>query len=278
MDIRKIETVGLVGLGRMGGPMVRHIGARGFGVVGYDVDPERMDAARKGGAEFVRTNAALARRCDMAIVVVGFDSEVEEAILGDDGLLAGARPGTVIAVGSTVAPGTMRRLAARLASHPVHLLDCPLARGEQAAVTGTMLTMVGGDRAVFEACRPVMESYADAIFHLGPLGAGQVGKMVNNLILWACISANYEGFRLGEALGVDPAALREALIDSSAQNWAMESRDPADRMPWAEKDMMLVLKEADSLRLSLPLCGVVKEVVKAHKIDLGLPMPKMPGE
>jgi 3-hydroxyisobutyrate dehydrogenase len=98
--------------------------------------------------------------------------------------------------------------------------------------------------------------------------------MVNNLILWACISANDEGLRLGEALGVDPGKLKEALRHGSAQNWAMDSSAERSGMPWAEKDMSIVLHEADLARLSLPLAGTVKEVIKGLKIRLGLGMPR----
>ena len=98
--------------------------------------------------------------------------------------------------------------------------------------------------------------------------------MVNNLILWSCISANVEGMALANALSVDTEELRDALLDSSAQNWAMEVRAEKWDLPWAEKDMSIVLKEADAARISLPLCGSVKEVIKGIKIALGQGMPK----
>ncbi|MDP2618796.1 MAG: NAD(P)-dependent oxidoreductase [Hyphomicrobiales bacterium] len=273
---RKIERVGLIGLGKMGNPMARHMMAKGFPVVGFDVDAETMAAAVDIGVTSASTPAEVAASCDIVIVVVGFDAEVDHVIFADDGLLAGAKPGAVIAIASTVAPQFIKRLPARLAGKDVHMLDIPLTRGEDAAEKGRLLILGGGDEAVFDVCRPVFEAFSDAIFHLGPLGAGQIGKMVNNLILWACISANYEGFKLAETLGVSPERLREALAESSAQNWAMDTRADDRPVPWAEKDMTIVLKEADLARLSLPLCGVVKEVIKGFKIERGLPMPKMP--
>src|ERR1051325_10875567 len=127
--------------------------------------------------------------------------------------------------------------------------------------------------AAFAACRPAFSAFASDIFYLGPAGAGQVGKMVNNLILWACTSANDEGLRLGEALGVDADKLRAALHHSSAQNWAMDQRAERSGMPWAEKDMSIVLHEADLARLSLPLSGTVKETIKGLKIRLRLGVP-----
>jgi 3-hydroxyisobutyrate dehydrogenase-like beta-hydroxyacid dehydrogenase len=208
--------------------------------------------------------------------VVGFDSEVEEVVFGKDGIVAGARPGLVVALGSTVAPRYARRLAERLRQKDIVLLDIPLARGEAAAVKGKLLIYGAGDAAAFEACRPAFGAFASDIFHLGPAGAGQVGKMVNNLILWACMSANDEGLRLGQALGVDPERLRTALHHGSAQNWAMDTMAERSGMPWAEKDMNIVLHEADAARLSLPLCGTVKETIKGLKIRMGLGMPEVP--
>ena len=194
-------------------------------------------------------------------------------------MLSGARDGSVIAVASTIAPQTMQRIAARLPASPkVALLDIPLCRGEGPAQKGELLIMGGGDKAAFETCKPAFSAFANSIYHLGPMGAGQVGKMVNNLILWACISANDEGFKLADRLGVGREALRAALLDSSASNWSLATRPEEKPMPWAEKDMTIALKEADAARLVLPLCGVVKETIKTVKHERNWPTPKAPGD
>jgi 3-hydroxyisobutyrate dehydrogenase-like beta-hydroxyacid dehydrogenase len=192
---------------------------------------------------------------------------VADALFAAKGVAAGAKAGTVIGVAATISPQGMRRFGARLAERGLIALDIPLCRGEPAAEAGQLLIVGGGDAAAFERCRPTFAAFADSIFHLGDVGAGQVGKMVNNLILWACISANYEGLKLGETLGVDRAALRAMLLESSGENWALRSGAGERPMPWAEKDMMIVLEEADSARLSLPLCGVIKEVIKGIKVE-----------
>jgi len=275
--MKDIRSVGMIGLGKMGLPMARLLRQRGFAVTGYDVAPAALKAAAGIGITAVNSPKAVAAASDLTIIVVGFDSEVEAAMFGDDGVLAGATAGSVIAIASTVAPATMRKLLKRCADRPaVALLDIPLCRGEQAAEHGKLLIMGGGDREAFDACRPAFAAFADSVFHLGPLGSGEVGKMVNNLILWACISANDEGLKLGNKLGVDRDALREALVASSASNWALASRIEEQPMPWAEKDMTIVLKEADQLRLSVPLCGVVKEVVKIVKFEHNWPTPQAP--
>ena len=150
-----------------------------------------------------------------------------------------------------------------------------LTRGEPYAEAGTMLILGGGDKAAFEACQPMFRCFAADIFHLGAFGAGQIGKMVNNLILWACMSANDEGLRLGEALGVDQESMRAALVHSSAENFALSARADARPTPWAEKDMSIVLKEADAARMSVPLSGLVREMIKDFKRRKGYPTPKV---
>ncbi len=272
---RTIRRVGLIGLGKMGRPMGRHLLAKGFEVSGYDVARSAVDAATALGVHVRPTPAEVAAHSDLVVVVVGFDGEVEAAIFGPQGLLEGAKPGLIVAVASTVAPGTMRDIAERATAASVEFLDAPLARGEPAAEAGQLLVFGGGAAATFEACRPAFAAFSDSIHYLGPLGAGQVGKMVNNLILWACISANVEGLKLAKALGVAEGPLRAALLQSSAQNWALGSGAGDRPMPWAEKDMSIVLHEADEARLSLPLCGTLKEVIKGIKIERGDPMPKL---
>ena len=277
--MKDIRNVGVIGLGKMGMPMARLLRERGFTVTGYDVAPPVLKAAAGNGIQPVNSPKAVAAASDLTIIAVGFDSEVESVMFGDNGALAGAADGSVIAIASTVAPATMRKLKRRCAHRPaVALLDIPLCRGEQAAERGKLLIMGGGDKEPFDACRPAFAAFADAVFHLGPLGSGEVGKMVNNLILWACISANDEGLKLGNKLGVDRDVLREALVASSASNWALASRIEEQPMPWAEKDMTIVLKEADLLRMSVPLCGVVKEVVKTVKFEHNWPTPHAPDD
>jgi 6-phosphogluconate dehydrogenase (decarboxylating) len=192
-----IKRVGLIGLGKMGLPMGRLLHQRGFTVSGYDVALAAIKTAAAAGIRPVNSPKAVAAASDLVIVAVGFDAEVEAVLFGDNGVLAGAGDGSVIAIASTIAPHSMQGIAARLKDRPgITLLDIPLCRGEGAAQEGKLLIMGGGDKAAFDACRAAFAAFADAVFHLGPVGAGQVGKMVNNLILWACISANEEGFKL----------------------------------------------------------------------------------
>jgi 3-hydroxyisobutyrate dehydrogenase-like beta-hydroxyacid dehydrogenase len=268
-----VRRVGIVGLGKMGFPMARHLGKAGFEVAACDISAAARAQAESAGIRTVASPKALAGESDFVIVVVGFDAQAEAVVLGADGIAAAAWPGLIVGIASTVAPRTMQRIASKLDGTGIVLLDMPITRGEPAAEAGTMLTMVGGDAVAFESCRPALQTFASSIHHVGDLGAGQVGKMVNNLILWACISANHDGLNLARKLGADPERLRTALVDSSAGNWALQTRIEEQPMPWAEKDMRIVLSEADRLRVSLPLCGVVTEVVKTVKYEKGWPTP-----
>ncbi len=268
-----VQRIGIAGLGAMGRPMARHLLAKGYAVFGFDPAAEARSKAAALGVTMVSSPAALARESDLVLILVGFDAQVEEALFGDEGLVSAARAGLIVAMGSTIAPSYARRLRERLEPMDLILLDLALTRGEPAAEAGEMLVLGGGDVATFDACLPVFRAFASDIFHLGPFGAGQVGKMVNNLILWACMTANDEGLRLGEALGVDPENLRNALTHSSAQNWSMSARAESRPTPWAEKDMTIVQHEADRVRLSMPLSSLVKELMKDFKRRRGYPTP-----
>jgi len=270
-----VKRVGVIGLGKMGIPMTRHLLAKGHTVAAFDLRPEAVERAAKLGGKPGQSPRAVAAESELVIVVVGFDNEVMDVTFGKDGVLAGAKPNSVIEVASTVLPETVKQIGARAgaAGHGVSVLDIPLCRGEPAAEDGKLLMLAGGDAAVFERCRPTFSAFANDIFLLGGLGAGQVGKLVNNLLLWTCICGNYEGLKLAQRMGVDAEVLRNALVKSSASNWALQTWQQVRPMPWAEKDMAIVMQEADRLRLPLPLAGIVREVIKAIKIEKGDPIP-----
>lgn len=269
MPQQAIKFVGVIGLGKMGAPMARHLAGKGFTVIGYDIDPAAANRLAAHGVAAAPSPAALAGASDLIIVVTAFEHQVEAVLFGDNGVTAGARPGTIVGIAATISPQGMRRIGERLTERTLIALDIPLCRGEPAAEAAQLLIVGGGDKQAFDRCRPVFATFADSIFHLGAAGAGQTGKMVNNLILWACISANYEGLKLGEKLGVNRAAMREMLLESSGENWPLRTGAGDRPMPWAEKDMMIVLDEADAARVSLPLCGTIKEVIKGIKLERG---------
>lgn len=270
------KKIGIVGLGAMGRPMARHLLAAGFSVAGCDPQKEAQAKAAALGVSVQSSPADVARASDMVMIVVGFDADVERVFFSSGGLMEAAREGLVIGVGSTISPSYARALAERTAGTGITLLDMPLTRGEAAAEAGHMLVLGGGDEATFENCRPAFDTFASNVFYLGPFGSGQIAKMTNNMILWACIAANDEALRLAGSLGVDEGRLREALGHSSAQNWAMDTQIQSNPMPWAEKDMMIAMSEADNLRMPLPLAVHVRELIKDFKLRHNYPTPKAP--
>ena len=249
--------------------------AAGYAVTGFDPDPDAAKAAGSCGVKLADSCTAAAAKSDLILVCVGFQEQVEKCVFAEDGVLAGVANNAVLAIASTVAPSYMKALAERVRQHGLEVIDIPLARGERAAEEGSLLILAGGDEAVLGRCRPALETFSGAIFRLGDIGAGQVAKAVNNMLLWTCLCANVEGMDFAAAFGIDRELLRQALMKSSGANWALETR--ADERPalWAEKDMMLLLAEADVARLAMPVAGTVKEAIKAFKIARDLPMPKL---
>lgn len=274
MSLSRISSVGFVGLGKMGLPMAQNILKAGYQVLGFDADAGAKARATQSNILVVDSPAELSAQCDLVIIIVGFESQIESIIFGPMGLSSVATSKSIIAVASTVSPSFMVRTQERLAATNLSVIDIPVARGEQPAWDGTLLLFFGGAPAIFNRCAPVFDAFCEKYENLGPLGCGQVGKMVNNMILWSCLVANVEAFRIAEKFGIDQELLREILTFSSGDNWALRTK--ADQRPafWAEKDMMILLSEADKKRVSLPLSGAVKEAIKAFKIDRGLPFPE----
>lgn len=269
----QINEVGIIGLGRMGAPMAWHLLSANYSVRGFDTSQAAVAAARSNGIAIMESSAETAAQSDAVIIIVGFDGQVEQVIFGEDGVVAGARPGTILMIASTVAPGYMKDLARRVADLGHTAIDIPVARGEAAAQSGELLVFAGGDQDAVERCRPLMESFSDRIAYLGAAGAGQTAKAINNMLLWTCLAANVEGLDLGEALGVDRETLREALCHSSGANWALETR--ADERPalWAEKDMDLLLGEAANARITAPISKTTRDAIAAFKKARNLPAP-----
>lgn len=152
-------------------------------------------------------------------------------------------------------------LAARAADKGIDVLDAPICRGAQAAIDGTMLSLMGGKQSVFERCEPVFKTFCSDIRLLGDIGAGQFGKALNNFLLWVNGVALIEAGRLSEANGMDLVKLREALLLSSGASDALKNWDNVSFL-WALKDMQIVSRMADSAGLSMPIAGAIKELVK----------------
>ncbi len=267
MDERAPFRVGIVGLGAMGMPIARRLVSEGFAVVGHD---PRMSAGScsEYGIPIVSSAREVARVTDVTLILVGTDEQAISVVSDSaSGILAGAAPRHVVMIGSTVAPATSLALGKACATYDVAVIDTALCRGEAPAADGTLLVLVGGDAEVFATCRPVLDAIASDVHLLGPLGAGQTAKMINNYLLWLTVVGNFESLRLAARMGLDLDALRAALLQSSGANWALETWERARPMPWAEDDMAVIMQAADEERLPMPAAGVIRELIKAIKLE-----------
>ncbi|MCL8206986.1 MAG: NAD(P)-dependent oxidoreductase [Actinomycetia bacterium] len=219
-DAPGARPVGFIGLGAMGGPMAANVLKR-FPVIAYDVVPERLAAAVAAGAEAASGPGEVADRADRVITMLPGSPAVEAVYLGSDGLVAHARPGQIFIDMTTCHPATTRKVGAALAARGAELLDAPVARTREAARQGTLAIMVGGSEATLEACRDLLATMGTDIAHCGPLGTGEVVKLVNNLILFNTVACLAECLPLAQWHGVAPARLVEILSRGSAASFAL---------------------------------------------------------
>ena len=255
------EKVGIVGVGRMGQAMARHLIKHGYTVTAQDIEPKALEAARAMGADTVKTPAEVGKVCKFVIVAVGYDDEAAAVMLEPGGLLETMGAGSVIAISSTCTPDHVKMLAERARDKGVEVFDAPICRGQRAADDGTMLTLCGGKPEVFERGKPIYSAFSKDIVLLGDIGAGQFGKAMNNFLLWVNGIALIEAGRLSEANGMDLVKLREALLMSSGASDALKNWENVSFL-WALKDMQIVAKMADKAGLSMPIAGAIKELVK----------------
>lgn len=267
--MNKKANVGVVGLGKMGNPMARHLLKVSSSVKVFDVNKAAINTLSASGCEPAPALSDLFDQCDLVFIIVSFDHQVEAVCNGADGFFNNTHKPVTLVVCSTIEPETMTRLESQAPDH-IKLVDAPLCRGEIPAEKGELLGLMGGDEGVCEQVRPYLASFCSDIDYIGPLGSGQVAKALNNFILWSCISVNHEAFKLGKKYGLDQETLRQALLKSSGQNWAMSTWNQPRTMPWAEKDMRIILNMADGKNLPLTMAGFIKEHIKLVKDEWGL--------
>lgn len=269
-NAEQAHNVGVLGAGRMGTPIIGHLVRKGFTVLVHDVDPGKEPAVAERGARFVRSREEIARTCDTVLVCVGYEEQLRETMLGEGGLLGAVRQGSVVAVLSTVSPESMRDLAEAAKENGVHVVDAPVARGSWAADAGELLSLLGGTPQAVAKFTEVARAYSTDVVHTGGIGAGQVAKAVNNLILWACLVADHEGLALAQCYDVDVDVLRDALKMSSAANHALDNWNN-QTMAWADDDLKIVSEMASTTGLGLPQAAVNREicrVLKPRRYDL----------
>jgi 3-hydroxyisobutyrate dehydrogenase-like beta-hydroxyacid dehydrogenase len=250
--------IGIIGVGDMGLPMSGHLIARGFDVVAYDVDKDRLATAAAGGAKPMSALSEMVDNADIFVACLRTDDQME--IVAEE-LAAQGKPGQLIVVAGTHSLDFMRRLAGIVEPNGLRLIDAPVVFGALGAQEGNLLSLCGGDAADVERARPVMLSYSRGVEHVGPLGAGQLAKTCNNLLHWIHCVANFETLAIAKRYGVDAQRMREVLLKCPGDNGTLRRWD-STRFTWQEKDMDFVGELAQNGGLVLPLSGQVDQLIK----------------
>ena len=262
-----MSKVAFIGLGVMGFPMAGHLKAKGYDVIVYNRTGAKADAwAQKHGGKSAPTPASAAKDADFVMTMVGNDKDVEEVILGKDGVLAGMKKGAVLVDHTTASADVARKVYAAAKAKGVPFIDAPVSGGQAGAENGKLTVMCGGDKESFERARPVMDSYARAVTLLGPAGAGQLTKMVNQICIAGLVQALSEGIAFAEKAGLDADLVLDVISKGAAQSWQMENRgktmhqrkfDFGFAVDWMRKDLGICLAEAKRNGAKLPVTQTV---------------------
>lgn len=214
--------IGVIGLGIMGRPMAHNLLAAGYPLVVASRSPGPVDELMAAGAERAGTPAEVVSRADVVVTMLPDTPDVEVVTLGGDGLVPGGRPGVLVIDMSTIDPIAARAMAAQVQAQGMAYVDAPVSGGERAAIDGTLSIMVGGAEADVARAMPIFEVLGKTITHVGDVGAGQVTKAANQLVVGMTIQAVAEALTLAEAAGVDPAKVRLALMGGFASSRILE--------------------------------------------------------
>lgn len=269
------ETIGFIGLGIMGTPMAGHLLRAGHELVAYDIRPERARALADLGARQGSSPSDVAAHSDVVISMVVSFQDVERVYLGENGVLEGARPGTLCIDMTTSSPMVARRVAEAAAEHGCAMLDAPVSGGDVGAQMATLSIMVGGPKETFERARPILEILGKPV-HCGAWGAGQTVKACNQIQVSMALVGMAEALVLGQKAGVDPAVIVEVLSNGYAQTRVMDVRGPrllsGDMVPGGRcniqhKDLGIILDTAKALGCSLPASALAHELYAATEAN-----------
>ena len=216
--------IGFIGLGNMGEPMATSLARAGEPLTVFDLRPEPLARLKELGADVANSPREVAENADLIEIVLVDDAQVHEVTTGPDGVLAGASPGALILIHSTVDPGTCRRLAELANRQGVALLDAPVSGGAFRAREGTLSMMVGGDEGCYERVRPVLEKTTSALFYMGPLGTGLAAKLANNLVALVNGRVLEEGLALAKKSGISEQRMLEVLNVSTGESFTSRMR------------------------------------------------------
>ena len=266
------DRIGFIGLGIMGKPMATRLVRAGFPVVVHNRSPEAVEELAAEGAESASSPREIAERSDVVVTMLPDSPDVEAVVLGEDGVIAGAREGMLLVDMSTIAPATARQVHAALAERGVEAVDAPVSGGEPAAVDGQLSIMAGGSEAAVERAEPIFAELGKATTHIGAPGAGQVAKAANQVVVALTIQAVAEALTLASKAGVDPARVREALLGGFAQSKILEAHgermlegrfDPGFRIELHRKDLAIALQSAREEGVPLLATAQVAELFNA---------------
>lgn len=258
-----------VGLGVMGFPMAGHLIKAGHQVTVYNRTHQKAQhwaETYKGSAAATPREAA--QDADIVFVCVGNDDDLRSVVLGDDGILAGIKPGAILVDHTTASAQVARELAALALAQQVGFLDAPVSGGQAGAENGQLTVMVGGDSAVFNRAEPVIRAFAKSVKLLGPSGSGQLCKMVNQICIAGLVQGLSEGLHFAKAAGLDAEAVVEVISKGAAQSWQMDNRhktmlnneyNHGFAVDWMRKDLSIVLDEAKSNGARLPITALVDQ-------------------
>lgn len=261
--------VAFIGLGTMGEPMAHNLLAAGHELVVHNRTRDRELPLANAGARRAATPAVAAAAADITIVCVSDTPDVEAVLLGAEGIIAGANPGSLVIDMSTISPTATRAMATRLAEQQITMLDAPVSGGSEGAKNGTLSIMVGGDAELLARAMPVLEAMGKTITHVGPIGAGQTTKAINQIVVAGTFLAVAEGLTLGIKAGMDMEKVVQAVGGGAAGSWAFTNRSGnmldntyplGFRMSLHRKDLLIALEAARELGLPLPMAAYVEQI------------------
>jgi 3-hydroxyisobutyrate dehydrogenase len=260
------EKLGFIGLGIMGRGMARNLLKAGYAVTVWNRTASRVDELVEAGAVAAGSPAELAAKADVIFVCVSDTPDVEEVVLGDEGVIHGIQEGALVLDTSTISPSATRAIAARLAEKGAHMLDAPISGGSEGAEQGTLSIMIGGEATQVERAMPYLRAMGNTITHIGDHGAGQMAKLVNQILVVGNTIAMSEALLFAQAGGLDLRKTLDAVIPGAAGSWMLSNRGPQilDRdwrpgfmIDLQQKDLRLVLEAADQLAVPVIVSSMV---------------------
>lgn len=274
-----MKTVGVIGLGNMGRGMALSLKRGGFNVLGFDAAPGVADKLQEEGVQACASISDITRDADVLILSLPTSDIVEQVVLGEGGVAASAKPGLIVVDTTTAEPGSTRKVAAALAERKVGFVDGPVSGGPKGAATATMTMVLGGSDADVAAVEPILAVMSAKRVHVGPVGAGHVTKIINNMLTGVHLLAASEAVRAAEANGVDPQKLVEALNGGSGKNsatltnyptWIFNGKfDSGFTMKLMRKDVRLAMALLDSADATAPIAKEAGRLWAASADSIG---------